>query len=93
MAKAEISWKRRTVDGDRREVYAHHVGDRWLFYMRAMRFDRWEPLSDPPLEDWLELLDAVERLVLRHRLRPEEPDRIRRAIRERFPEGLPSDQS
>ena len=35
--KAEISWKRRTEDGARLEIYAHHVGDRWIFYSRERR--------------------------------------------------------
>ena len=86
MAKAEISWKGRTAAGERREVYARHVGDRWLFFARGRRFDQWRALPEPPLEDWVELLDAVQRRVSRRLLRPEEPDRVRAAIRERFPE-------
>lgn len=85
-AKAEISWKRRTPEGERREVYAHHVGDRWNFYVRERRYDRWEPLNEPPLEDWLELLDAVRRRVARRLLRPQEVARVRKLIREQFPE-------
>jgi hypothetical protein len=87
MAKAEISWNGRAEDGEPRLVYAQHVGNRWLFYARARRYDRWQPVVEPPLEDWLALLDAVERRVNRRRLRPEEPERIRRAIRERFPDA------
>lgn len=85
-AKAEISWTRRTDEGEKLQVYVHHVGNRWLFYARARRFDRWESVENPPLEDWLELLDAVQRLAQRRRLRPEEPDRVRKAIQERFPD-------
>lgn len=85
--KGEISWKVRTAEGEKREVYAKHVGNRWLFFVRGQRFDQWEELPDPPLEDWLELLDAVERRVPRRRSPPEEPDRIRKVIRERFPEA------
>jgi hypothetical protein len=84
-AKAEISWKGRTAEGERREVYAQHVGDRWLFYERAKRYDRWEPLAQPPLEDWLELLDGVRRRIARRLLRPEEEMRLVQSIRERFP--------
>lgn len=84
--KAEISWKRKDAEGNRREVYAHHVGTRWLFYVRERRFDPWEPLEHPPLEDWLELLDGVTRRINRRLVRPEEADRIRLAIKERFPE-------
>jgi predicted ATP-dependent Lon-type protease len=38
------------------------------------------------LEDWLELLDAVQRMVTRRRLQPDDEERVRRRIRERFPE-------
>jgi len=86
MAKAEISWNSRGAGAQPREVYAQHVGDQWRFFERARRYDRWRPLPNPPLEDWLALLDAVQRRVSRRLLRPEEPDRIRRAIRARFPE-------
>ena len=85
-AKAEIGWKGRTADGERREVYAQHVGGDWRFYERRRRYDEWQELANPPLADWLELLDAIERLVQRQRQRPEEPDRIRQTIRSRFPE-------
>lgn len=86
-AKAEIGWKHRTAEGERREVYVRRVGNQWRFFERARRFESWQELADPPLEDWLELLDAVERLVPRRRLRPEEPTRIRQRIRERFPDA------
>ncbi|MBM3884063.1 MAG: hypothetical protein FJ387_30885 [Verrucomicrobia bacterium] len=88
-AKAEIGWKSRGPDGQRREVYAHHVGQRWLFYERSRRFEVWQPLPDPPLEDWLALLEAVERRVARRLLRPDEPARIRQAMRDRFPDLAP----
>jgi hypothetical protein len=86
-AKAEISWKRRTEEGIKTEVYAQHVGNRWLFYARERRFERWEIMHHPPLEDWLELLDAVERRIRRRLLRPEEATRLRQTIRERFPDA------
>jgi hypothetical protein len=86
-AKAEISWKRQTEEGQRLEVYAHHVGDRWNFYSRTRRYEQWEPVEQPPLEDWLELLDAVRRRVARRLLRPEEVQRVERTIRENFPEA------
>jgi hypothetical protein len=87
MAKAEISWVRATEEGGKFQVYAHHVGDRWIFYSRQRRFDQWQELKQPPLEDWLELLDSVRRRVQRRLLRPEEIQRIERSIRERFPEA------
>ena len=87
MAKAEISWKRTTPEGEDLQVYAHHVGDRWIFYSRARRFDDWERNDDPPLEDWLELLDGVRRRINRRLVRPEEEARVAKRIRELFPEA------
>src|SRR6267143_784861 len=75
-AKAEISWKGRTAEGLKREVYARRVGGEWRFFARAKRYDQWQPLEHPPLEDWLELLDAVQRRAARRLLRPEEPARV-----------------
>jgi len=87
MAKAEISWVRTTEEGGKFQVYAHHVGNRWIFYNRQRRFDQWQELKQPPLEDWLELLDSVRRRVQRRLLRPEEIQRIEKSILERFPEA------
>ena len=87
MAKAEISWKRVTEEGSKLQVYAQHVGREGLFYRREKRYDQWQAVPEPPLEDWLELLDAVQRLITRRRIRPEEEDRIKKSIRERFPEA------
>ena len=85
--KAEISWKRRTEDDERLEVYAHHVGDRWIFYIRERRVGQWTEMEEPPLEDWLELLDSVRRRVNRRLLRPEEVGRVEKTIHELFPEA------
>ena len=86
MAKAEISWKRVRADGVKLQVYAQHVSRDWRFFHRRKRFDQWQRVEDPPLEDWLELLDAVQRMVTRRRLQPDDEERVRRRIRERFPE-------
>ena len=87
MAKAEISWKRETEAGEQLQVYAHHVGNRWIFYQREKRFDDWEENENPPLEDWLELLDGVRRRIQRRLVRPEEEGRVKKRIRELFPEA------
>ncbi|MBI3851146.1 MAG: hypothetical protein HY298_12860 [Verrucomicrobia bacterium] len=87
MAKAEISWKRRAETGERLEVYAHHVGNRWIFYARERRLGQWQIVANPPLEDWLELLDAIRRRINRRLLRPEEEARVKKTIIERFPEA------
>jgi hypothetical protein len=87
MAKAEISWKRVTEGGEKLQVYAHHVGDRWIFYHREKRFDDWQEDANPPLEDWLELLDGVRRRINRRLVRPEEEGRVIKRIRELFSEA------
>jgi hypothetical protein len=84
--KAEISWKQRSPGGERREVCAQRTAGRWVFHQRTRRFDPWVALPQPALEDWLTLLEAVERRVPRRLHRPEEVQRIRQAIREQFPE-------
>jgi hypothetical protein len=88
MPKAEISWKRVTPEGEKLQVYAQHVGRDWRFFAREKRYDRWQAIADPPLEDWMELLDAIQRLITRRRIRPEEEDRVKKTIRERFPDAV-----
>ncbi len=86
MPKAEISWKRVTDEGEKLQVYAQHIGREWKFFHRQKRFDVWQPVKNPPVEDWMELLDAVQRLVTRRRYTPDDEDLLRGMIRERFPE-------
>ena len=87
MPKAEISWKRVTDDGQKIQVYVRRVSRDWRFFAREKRFDQWQPVPEPPLADWLMLLDAVQRMVTRRRLQPDDEERLRRRIRERFPEA------
>ena len=87
MPKAEIRWKRVTDDGLKLQVYARHVGREWKFFQREKRFDQWQAVAEPPLDDWLELLDAVQRLITRRRYQPDDEERLRRKIHERFPEA------
>ncbi len=87
MPKAEISWKRVTEDGEKLQVYAQHIGREWRFFAREKRFDVWQPVPAPPLEDWLELLDAMQRLITRRRYQPADEEHLRRRIRERFPDA------
>jgi len=84
-ARAEISWRRLSDEGARLQVYARHVGQEWRFFARERRYDQWQALPEPPLQDWLELLDAVRRRIHRRRLRPEEEGRLKNSIRQRFP--------
>ncbi len=85
MPKAEVSWSRTTEEGEKLQCYAQHVGDKWIFYSRGKRFDQWQNIEKPPLEDWLELLDSVQRRINRRLLRPEEEDKLKKIISERFP--------
>ena len=87
MAKGEISWRRRNEDGLRVQIYARHLGKQWLFYIRERRFEPWESLVNPPLADWLALLDAVRRRIARRLLRPEEADSLKQRIRQHYPEA------
>ncbi|MFN3408519.1 MAG: hypothetical protein ACK45B_05975 [Limisphaerales bacterium] len=85
--KAEIGWERRLEDGSKLEVYVHHTGGKFRFYARARRFEEWQPVAEPPLEDWMALLDAVRRRVQRRKLMPDDEKRLVASIRERFPEA------
>lgn len=87
MAKAEIGWKRVTEDGQKLQVYVQRVSRDWRFFHRGKRYDQWMPVAEPPLEDWMELLDAVQRMVTRRRLQPDDEEHVRRRIREKFPEA------
>jgi hypothetical protein len=85
MPKAEISWKRVNEEGVKLQVYAQHVGRDWRFFQREKRFDQWQPVPEPPLEDWLALLDAVQRYITRRRYHPADEAKLRHQILERFP--------
>jgi hypothetical protein len=87
MPKAEISWKRETPEGLTLQCYAQHVGKEWIFYQREKRFDQWQRVKEPPLEDWEALLDSVRRRINRRLLRPEEEIRVQKAMRERYPDS------
>lgn len=85
--KGEISWKKRTSDGMRLQVYAHRAGGSWRFFVRERRYERWQPMEKPELEDWRELLDGVRRRVSRRLLPPEEEARLCKIISEQYPEA------
>ena len=87
MAKGEISWTRKTDTGDRVEISVRHLGGQWTFYSRERRPEDWQVVPNPPLEDWLELLDAIERRIGRQLMKPEEAERMKKVILERFPEA------
>jgi hypothetical protein len=90
--KSDIGWTTPGPDGKRRHVYAQQVGDQWRFFERPRRRGpeiNWVPLTEPPLEDWLKLLDALERGMVRRRYMPEDVARVRKRIRELFPDEAP----
>ena len=69
------------------QVKARHFGNQWKFFVRGARYDQWRPVEQPPLEDWLMLLDGVRRRLGRGSLRREEVVRIENIVRERFPDA------
>ena len=85
MTKSAITWKRLSPEGDKVEVEARRAGDQWRFFTRARRYDPWQAVASPPLEDWLTLLDAIRRRIGRGLLRSEDLGRVEEVIRERFP--------
>ena len=84
--KAEIGWERRLEDGSKLEVYVHHTGGQYRFFARPKRFEQWAAVPEPPIEDWMELLDAVRRRVTRRKMMPKDEEQLLRVIKERFPE-------
>ncbi len=87
MGRAEVSWKRKNEEGEKREVYAKHVGNRWRFFVREQRYDEWKPLERPPLDDWMELLDGVRRRMGRRLIRPEAEQEVITLIKEQYPDA------
>lgn len=85
MARAEISWVRTDAAGVKLQVYATQVGSRWDFFTRPGRHADWVPLEDPPLEDWLEVLDGVSRRAQRRQYEPQEVVKLEKMLRKRFP--------
>ena len=75
-AKAEIGWSRRDDAGGHWDVYARLVGGDWKFFKRQRRYDAWQAVEEPPLEDWLKLLDALRRLMVRRRYQPDDVERV-----------------
>jgi len=86
MAKAEIEFEYPLEDASARHVYVAHNGGRYRFFSRARRYDHWEPVKEPPLQDWLELLDCVRRRIARGKLMLAEEKRVLQCIQTRFPE-------
>jgi len=86
MSRANITWKSELPEGEKIEVYAEKVGDRWLFYRRSGRYEDWKPHAEPSLEDYLTLLDGVQRRIKRRWFRPEEELLLIKKIQKTFPD-------
>ena len=86
-SKAEIGWVRRDDEGEKWQIFARQVGRDWHFFQRQRRFDVWTRVESPPLEDWMELLDAIRRLIVRRRYQPDDEQHLVNMIRDRFPEA------
>ena len=87
--KGDIGWKRRNEDGDKIQVSARKVGNRWLFRIRAAKGDSWRDYENPELADWTELLDSVRRRIHRNLIPEIEEGRLISAIKEHYPEARP----
>ena len=87
--KGEIGWKRRDVNGEKIQVSARKLGNRWLFRIRGQKFDNWTAYENPDLEDWIELLDSVRRRIQRNLIPEIEEDRLISTIKEHYPEAKP----
>ena len=87
-SRTEIGWNAIAEDGVKRVVFASMHGKVWSFFERPKRKGKevkWIAVPYPPLSDWLELLDALERRATRDMSSPDEVERVRRQIREQFP--------
>ena len=87
MGKGDIGWKRRTDEGEKREVTAKKIGKIWKFSIREKRFDSWTELKSPPLEDWELLLDAVRRRISRKLIPKKEEQLLIKTILQHFPDA------
>ncbi len=84
-AKGEIGWRRHTEDGVKLKICAEPNGDKWRFYSQVKRNEKWEAIAEPPLEDWLNLLEGIRNRIARRLMTPESETRLIADIRKRFP--------
>ncbi len=88
-AKAEVGWTTPGVDGGKRHVFARKFGGEWKFYERPKRKGKdvqWQEIKTPPLSDWLDLLESLERRAARDLTPPAQIEAVRQRIREKYPE-------
>ena len=87
--KADIGWVRPDEEGGKRHVYVERHGGKWRFFHRDKRRGRdieWVSVPEPPLVDWLELIDALERGYVRRRYQLEDIAAVKKLVSERFPD-------
>jgi hypothetical protein len=87
--KSEIGWTTLREDGGKRHVTAEKHGKHWKFFERPKRKGadvQWIEMKNPPLSDWLELLEAILRRYQRDLAPPDQVEHVKRLIREKFPE-------
>lgn len=87
--KCEITWARKGPDDLKIQVTARRHGREWRFQQRTGRFENWEDLPTPPVEDWLELLDSIRRRIPRRLMTPDDERQVIQLIRERYPHWQP----
>jgi|YelNatPaOPRAMG01_1025707.scaffolds.fasta_scaffold03426_10 hypothetical protein len=84
--KCEIGWKRVNNEGQVVQVFARRRGGEWIFFQRSKRYEQWQKILFPEIQDWLILLDSVERRIKRRLFPPKEAELIKKKICELFPE-------
>lgn len=88
-AKTEVGWTTPGPDGVKRHVSAHKFGGVWIFHERPKRKGKdihWKEIKTPTLNDWLDLLESLERRAARDLTPPDQVDAVRNRIRECYPE-------
>jgi hypothetical protein len=85
MLKIEIAWTGEGPDGQKRQIRARSHADDWIFSTRAKRFDEWEVLASPSIEEWRMLLDGLRRRRGRHLAGAKDEARLLARIRRLFP--------
>ncbi len=86
-AKGEIGWRRLDEDGIRVKICAEPSGDKWRFYQQYRRHETWEEIRNAPLEDWVNLLDAVRRRIARKKIPMGEDKKLIQHIRSLYPDA------
>jgi len=85
--KSEIGWKRTTADGETLQIFARHRGGSWYFFCRSHRYEQWQKIEKPTLEDWLLLLDSIRRRIPRKLFQPQEEMKIKQTILQQYPDA------